>query len=116
MLTPDGSGSPILGADHRILYDHPIPVEECDLPLKLPEMTDFHPGNNPEGGTHSLHFELFASCSNPVSFCVICYDAGCLARAMEWRYFQKEDGKWYARETNTMPQVTGEFSQITLVY
>merc|ERR1712194_783990 len=32
--------------------------------------------------------------------------AGCLARAKEWRYFQKE-GKWFARETNTMPQWAG---------
>jgi leucyl-tRNA synthetase len=32
--------------------------------------------------------------------------AGCLARANDWRYFQK-DGKWFARETNTMPQWAG---------
>jgi leucyl-tRNA synthetase len=32
--------------------------------------------------------------------------AGCLARAKDWRYFQK-DGKWFARETNTMPQWAG---------
>merc|ERR1711871_613643 len=31
---------------------------------------------------------------------------GCLARAIDWRYFQK-DGKWNARETNTMPQWAG---------
>eukprot|EP00967_Tisochrysis_lutea_P104973 scaffold159670_cov32-Tisochrysis_lutea.AAC.4 len=31
---------------------------------------------------------------------------GCLARALDWRFFQK-DGKWYARETNTMPQWAG---------
>lgn len=38
---------------------------------------------------------------------------GCLAKAKEWRYFHKnvehQDGtrgiQWYARETNTMPQV-----------
>lgn len=79
METADGvSGSPIKGDAHKILYDQPIPLEESDLPLKLPDMTDFHPGSNPEG---------------------------CLARALEWRYFQKE-GKWYARETNTMPQVS----------
>ena len=40
---------------------------------------DFHPGDDP---------------------------AGCLARAEDWRYFQK-DGKWFARETNTMPQWAG---------
>jgi len=32
--------------------------------------------------------------------------AGCLARAKDWRYFQ-QDGKWFARETNTMPQWAG---------
>ena len=26
--------------------------------------------------------------------------------AVEWRYFQK-DGRWFARETNTMPQWAG---------
>ena len=31
---------------------------------------------------------------------------GCLARAKDWRYF-KQDGKWFARETNTMPQWAG---------
>ena len=30
---------------------------------------------------------------------------GCLARAVDWRFFLK-DGKWFARETNTMPQVS----------
>ena len=25
----------------------------------------------------------------------------CLARCVDWRYFQKEDGAWWARETNT---------------
>lgn len=95
MLTKDGAGSPIDGAPHRILYDQPIAVEEQDLPLKLPDMEDFHPGSDPQG---------------------------CLARAVSWRYFQKKsnkeegghnddsvgdsDNKWYARETNTMPQVS----------
>jgi leucyl-tRNA synthetase len=32
--------------------------------------------------------------------------SGCLARAKDWRYFKK-DGKWFARETNTMPQWAG---------
>jgi leucyl-tRNA synthetase len=69
--------SPAQGAAHRILYDQPIAVADADLPLKLPDMTDFHPGDDPQG---------------------------CLARAKDWRYF-KQDGKWFARETNTMPQV-----------
>ena len=67
------------GCEHTIRYDEPIPVDEADLPLELPEMEDFSPGDDP---------------------------AGCLARAKEWRYFTK-DGKWFARETNTMPQWAG---------
>ena len=71
---------PTKGSPHKILYDQPIAVDECDLPLKLPEMTNFQPGDDPQG---------------------------CLARAVDWRYFKKDDGKWYARETNTMPQWAG---------
>jgi len=65
--------------EHTIMYDQPFPVDESDLPLELPYMENFKPGNDP---------------------------AGCLARAKDWRYFQK-DGKWFARETNTMPQWAG---------
>ena len=79
MLTADGvSGDPRKNDPHKICYETPIPVDDKDLPLKLPELTNFEPGDDPQG---------------------------CLARAVDWRYFQK-DGKWYARETNTMPQVT----------
>lgn len=67
--------------EHTIHYDKPIPVPEEELPLTLPVMTDYQPGDDP---------------------------AGCLARAREWRYFRHpNDGKWYARETNTMPQWAG---------
>lgn len=65
--------------EHTIRFDQAIPVDEADLPLKLPVMDDFKPGDDP---------------------------SGCLARAKDWRYFQK-DGKWFARETNTMPQWAG---------
>jgi leucyl-tRNA synthetase len=64
---------------YRIRYDQPIAVDESQLPLELPELTDFRPGEDP---------------------------AGPLARAVAWRFFQK-DGRWYARETNTMPQWAG---------
>eukprot|EP00934_Nitzschia_sp_Nitz4_P007715 Nitzschia sp. Nitz4//scaffold126_size65214//20609//23428//NITZ4_006150-RA/size65214-snap-gene-0.50-mRNA-1//1//CDS//3329534671//7705//frame0 len=67
------------GCEHTIRFDQPIPVAEEDLPLKLPHMEDFQPGEDP---------------------------AGCLARAKDWRYFEM-DGKWFARETNTMPQWAG---------
>jgi leucyl-tRNA synthetase len=67
------------GCEHTIRYDQGIPVDEADLPLELPLMEDFQPGTDP---------------------------AGCLARAKDWRYFQ-QDGKWFARETNTMPQWAG---------
>jgi len=67
------------GCEHTIRYDLPIPVAESELPLVLPEMENFSPGDDP---------------------------AGCLARAKSWRYFQR-DGKWFARETNTMPQWAG---------
>ena len=73
----DPAGDPRKGTPHKILYDKPIPVEDSELPLKLPEMKNFEPGDDPQG---------------------------CLARAVDWRYFEK-DGKWYSRETNTMPQV-----------
>ena len=67
------------GAKVTIHYDRPIPVAEGELPLRLPDLDDFKPGGDP---------------------------AGPLARAFDWRFFQK-DGTWYARETNTMPQWAG---------
>jgi leucyl-tRNA synthetase len=67
------------GATPTIHYDQPIAVDERDLPLRLPELEDFKPGDDP---------------------------AGPLARVADWRFFQK-DGRWYARETNTMPQWAG---------
>jgi leucyl-tRNA synthetase len=67
------------GTEFRVRYDQPIPVDEADLPLELPELEDFRPGNDP---------------------------AGPLARAKDWRFFTRE-GKWFARETNTMPQWAG---------
>lgn len=75
----DPSGDPREGAAHTVRYDQPIAVEEAELPLRLPDLADFRPGDDP---------------------------AGPLARATSWRFFQK-DGKWFARETNTMPQWAG---------
>lgn len=67
------------GAKVTVRYDQPIAVDESELPLRLPELEDFKPGTDP---------------------------AGPLARAADWRFFQK-GGKWFARETNTMPQWAG---------
>jgi leucyl-tRNA synthetase len=71
------------GAKVTVHYDRPLPVPEAELPLRLPDLDDFKPGNDP---------------------------AGPLARAVDWRFFQKDggkDGQWFARETNTMPQWAG---------
>ena len=68
------SGDPTKGDAHTIRYDQPIPVPREELPLRLPDLENFQPGEDP---------------------------AGVLARATDWRFFQK-DGKWFARETNTM--------------
>ncbi len=72
-------GDPRKGDSYTIRYDLPQAVDESELPLCLPELEDFNPGEDP---------------------------AGTLARATEWRFFQK-DGHWFARETNTMPQWAG---------
>ncbi len=73
------AGDPRRGDAHTIRYDQPIAVDESELPLELPALTDYRPGDDP---------------------------AGPLARAVDWRFFQR-DGAWYARETNTMPQWAG---------
>ncbi|HEY8078807.1 MAG TPA: leucine--tRNA ligase [Labilithrix sp.] len=72
-------GDPRKGANYTIHYEQPIPLDPGELPLLLPELDDYKPGKDP---------------------------AGPLARAFDWRFFQR-DGKWYARETNTMPQWAG---------
>ncbi|APS00896.1 leucine--tRNA ligase [Pajaroellobacter abortibovis] len=67
------------GNEYRIDFNIPIPVQKEDLPVLLPDLDDFRPSRDP---------------------------AGPLARALNWRFFQK-DGAWFARETNTMPQWAG---------
>jgi leucyl-tRNA synthetase len=56
-----------------------VPLSDNELPLTLPEVTDYKPTGNPEGP---------------------------LALATEWRRVTR-DGKTYLRETNTMPQWAG---------
>jgi len=71
-------GDPRKGAAYSIDYQSPIAVEESELPLELPKLEDYRPGD----------------------------PAGALVKAVDWRFFQK-DGQWFARETNTMPQWAG---------
>ena len=72
------AGDPRRGDAYEIDYKTPIPVDESELPLKLPALEDYRPGD-PQGP---------------------------LVRAADWRFFKK-DGQWFARETNTMPQWAG---------
>ncbi len=72
-------GDPRKGAEHIVRYDYPIPCNDSELPILLPEMDSFEPGDDP---------------------------AGALSSAVEWRFFFR-DGQWFARETNTMPQWAG---------
>jgi leucyl-tRNA synthetase len=72
-------GDPRKGAPYTIDYAKPIPLADSELPLLLPELDDYKPGNDPQGP---------------------------LAKALDWRFFQR-DGRWFARETNTMPQWAG---------
>jgi leucyl-tRNA synthetase len=78
-VTMQDGGDPRQGAEHTIEYGQPIAMQDSELPLRLPDLENFSPGDDP---------------------------AGALARAVDWRYFQ-QDGKWFARETNTMPQWAG---------
>ncbi len=76
-------GDPRKGDAFTIRYDQPRALAENELPLRLPELEDYKPGDDP---------------------------AGPLARAVDWRFFQRPgvDGpEWFARETNTMPQWAG---------
>jgi leucyl-tRNA synthetase len=72
------SGDPRKGDAHVVDYSQPIPCEDSELPLLLPELDNYQPGDA----------------------------QGPLAKALDWRFFQR-DGRWYARETNTMPQWAG---------
>lgn len=72
---------------YTIRYHEPIAVDESELPLLLPELSDFKPTEDPLGP---------------------------LSKALDWRFFKKtiqqdgqEKAQWFARETNTMPQWAG---------
>ena len=72
------AGDPRTGEAYTVDYSQPIAVDDHELPLRLPDLQDYTPGD----------------------------PAGALAKALDWRFFRK-DGKWFARETNTMPQWAG---------
>jgi len=67
------------GAPFEIDYDRPIPLEESELPLVLPDLEDFKPGTDPAGP----------------------------ARPRARLALLREERQWFARETNTMPQWAG---------
>jgi leucyl-tRNA synthetase len=78
-VTSEGDPRALPAERVAIDFATPIAVPRSELPLRLPDLENYEPGDDP---------------------------AGPLARAKEWRFFQKE-GKWFARETNTMPQWAG---------
>ncbi len=63
----------------RVQYGMPLAVEAAELPLVLPPTEDFAPTGNAEPPLSKCH---------------------------DWLYFER-DGRWFARETNTMPQWAG---------
>ncbi len=70
------------GEPFPVLFDdegNPIPVDESELPIELPEMEEFHPADTGESP---------------------------LANAKDWIRVDR-DGKTYFRDTNTMPQWAG---------
>ena len=50
---------------HR--FDQPTPVDESELPLKLPDMDNFAPGNDPQGACARVHACVFG---RAVDLCV----------------------------------------------
>jgi len=77
--SPAAVEAAVRSASASIRYDQPRALTAAELPLLLPETKDFQPTGDAEPP---------------------------LARCLEWRYFQN-DGQWFARETNTMPQWAG---------
>lgn len=70
------------GEPFPILFDendNPIPVDESELPVELPDIDDFYPAESGESP---------------------------LAKAKDWLYVVRE-GRRYRRDTNTMPQWAG---------
>ena len=42
-------GDPRKGAEYNIRYDQPIPLRDDELPLTLPDLSDYKPGSDPAG-------------------------------------------------------------------
>jgi hypothetical protein len=49
LLTLTHGHVPLYTCTYCNRFDQPIPVDEAELPLKLPDMDDFAPGNDPQG-------------------------------------------------------------------
>jgi len=97
------------GAKFKIRYDQPLQENIENLPVLLPEIDDYHP--------MSQNNNMIEDDEDDGS-------VGVLARCKDWRFVQRpvtiiknKDGngeqivdeklKWFARETNTMPQWAG---------
>ena len=78
-FTAQGVWNLVQSGSADIDYTAPLAVDVAHLPLRLPETADFQPTGDAEPP---------------------------LSRCFAWRFFQ-QDGRWYARETNTMPQWAG---------
>jgi leucyl-tRNA synthetase len=78
-LTPHNVAEMVEQGSWRIDFATSHAVPEDELPLTLPPTDDFLPTGNAEPP---------------------------LAKCHDWRFFQ-QGGKWFARETNTMPQWAG---------
>ncbi|MSP92168.1 MAG: leucine--tRNA ligase [Myxococcales bacterium] len=78
-LTAQGVWNLVQSGSAHIDHGAPIAVDAAQLPLRLPETADFQPTGDAEPP---------------------------LSRCFAWRFFQ-QDGRWFARETNTMPQWAG---------
>ena len=78
-LNPVDVAALVAQGSWRILYSVPLAVQSSELPLVLPQTDDFQPTGDAEPPLSKCH---------------------------DWRFFE-QGGRWFARETNTMPQWAG---------
>jgi hypothetical protein len=95
-----------------VCYERPIAVPADELPLLLPELeeTGIVAGGSAGsggGGGGSGGVQNSGGVTGEQS----AGGGDALTGAVNWRFFQREEGgrmRWFARETNTMPQVGGQ--------